>query len=96
MATVREATPGSQDLPTFQTVVQQQEGVFGPLTALSSEGPNNVMTFEVGPSPDAPHRAILATYTGHPPAKDGCVLVCIGNCLVSGAAQQVAAYRKTP
>jgi len=96
MATAREATPGSQDLTTFQTVVQQQEGIFGVLTALSSEGANNIMTFQVGPSPDAAHRAILATYTGHPPNKDGYVLVCIGNCLVSGATQQVAAYRKTP
>lgn len=96
MATAQDATPGSQDLPTFQTVVQQQEGIFGPLSALSSSGANNVMTFQIGPSPDAPHRAILATYTDHPPAKNGYVLVCIASCLVSGATQQVAAYRKTP
>jgi hypothetical protein len=96
MATRQEATPGSQDLSTFQTVVQQQEGIFGPLTALSSSGSNNVMTFQVGPSPDASHRATLATYTDHPPAKGGYDLVCVGSCLVSGAIQQVVAYRKTP
>jgi hypothetical protein len=96
MATAQEATPGSQDLSTFQTVVQQQEGIFGPLTALSNHGANNVMTFQVGPSPDASHRAILETYTDHPPAKAGYVLVCIGSCLVSSVLQQVAAYRKTP
>jgi len=96
MATAQEATPGSQDLVTFQTVVQQQEGIFGPLTSLSSSGDKNLMTFQVGPSPDSSHRAILATYTDHPPTKVGSVLVCIGNCLVSGALQQIAAYRKTP
>jgi hypothetical protein len=96
MATVREATPGSQDLPTLQTVVQQQEGVYGPLTALSSEGSNNILTLQVGPSPDAPHRAIIDIYTVHPPAKDGYVLVCIATCLVGGAPKQVAVYRQTP
>jgi hypothetical protein len=96
MATVQEATPGNQDLPTFQSVVQQQEGIFGPLTALASHSPNNVMTFDVGPSPDAAHRAVLETYTDHPSMKDGFLLVCIGKCFVSGALQQVAAYRRTP
>jgi len=96
MATATESTPGSQDLPTFQTVVQQQEGIFGPLTALTSSGGNNTMTFQVGPSPDSAHRAILAVYTDHPPPKDGYVLVCVGSCLVSSASQQVAAYRKSP
>ena len=96
MATVQEPTPGSQDLPTFQTVVQQQEGIFGPLVALASQIPNNVMTFQVGPSPDTAHRATLEVFAGHPPEKTGFILVCIGNCLVSGTAQSVAAYRKTP
>lgn len=96
MATAQEATPGNQDLATFQVVVQQQEGIFGPLTALGSAGSNNVMTFQIGPSPDAAHRAILATYTDHPPQKAGYVLICAGSCLVSSAAQQVAAYRKSP
>jgi len=96
MATAKEATPGTQDLPTFQVVVQQNEGIFGPLQVLSSEGANNVMTFQVGPSPDTGHRAILDTYTDHPAQKAGYSLVCAGSCLVSGKAQQVAAYRKTP
>jgi hypothetical protein len=95
MATARETALGNQDLTTFQTIVQQQEGVFGPLISLSSESTNNVMTFQIGPSPDASHRAILATYTDHPPTKDGYTFVCAGTCLVSGIAQLVAAYRKT-
>lgn len=89
-------TPGSQDLSTFQTVVQQQEGVYGPLKALASQGPDNVMTFSVGTSPDAAHRAVLETYSGSPPSNPGYILICSGKCLVSGAAQQVAAYRKRP
>ncbi|MCW3477344.1 hypothetical protein [Limobrevibacterium gyesilva] len=96
MATVREMTPGSQDLATFQTVVQQQEAIFGPLQGIGGEGMNNIMTFVIGPSPDAARATILVTYTGHPPAKDGFQLVAIGTCLVSGAPVQVAAYRPTP
>ena len=91
-----EKTPGSQDLPTFQTVVQQQEGIWGPLKALASKGTDNLMTFSIGTSPDDAHRAVLETYSGSPPAKPGSVLVCSGKCLVGGKAQQVAAYRKTP
>lgn len=96
MATATEATPGSQDLPTFQTVVQKQEGIFGPLTTLAIQPPNNIMTFQVGPSSDTAHRAILQVYTDHPPAKEGHSLVCTGTCLVSGTPQLVAAYRMTP
>ena len=96
MATVQEATPGSQDIGTFQAVVQQQEGIFGPLTALASQIPNNIMTFQVGPSPDTAHRATLTVFTDHPAQKDGCVLICVGNCLVNGTPQSIAAYRKTP
>jgi len=96
MATATEATPGSQDLATFQTVVQQHEGIFGPLTGLAMQAPNNVMTFQVGPSPDAAHRAVLETYADHPPAKPGFVLVCSATCLVSGTPQPMAAYRKAP
>lgn len=95
MAIATEATPGAQDLATFQTVIQQQEGIFGPLTSLSSSGGNNIMTLQVGPSPDAAHRALIEIYSDHPPAKQGYTLVCIGSCLVSSAAKQVAAYRRS-
>jgi hypothetical protein len=96
MPTAQEATPGKQDLATFQTVVQQQEQIFGPLMSLSSSGDKNVMTFSIDTSPDARHQLLLATYTGHPPQKNGMALVCVGNCLVSSAPQSVAAYRPTP
>lgn len=95
MATVRETAQGNQDIAAFQLLIQQQEGIMGPLISLWSEPPLNVMTFGVGPSPDADHRTILATYTDHPPAKDGFFLFCAGSCLIDGSVQQVAAYRKT-
>ena len=96
MATVREQTSGSQSLQQLQLVVQQQEGIFGPLIALNGSGAVNVMTFQVAPSPDNAHRAILDAYAGHPPAKSGFSLICIGNCIVGGAPQSVAVYRMTP
>lgn len=94
MATAREATPGAQDLPTFQAVVQQNEGIFGPLQLIATEGANNIMMFEIGVSPDADSRVILDTYTQHPAPKEGFSLVFAGTCLVSGGAQRIAAYRK--
>ena len=91
------STPGSQDLATFQTVVQQQEQIFGPLTALSSAAGNNLMTFTIGTSPDDNHLAQLATYSGAtPPARAGFSVACTGSCLVSSGVQQVVAYRVTP
>jgi hypothetical protein len=93
MATTHATTSGANDIATFQGVVQQQEGIFGPLTNLRADGPNNVMTFEVGPSPPTAKRAVLEVYAGHPPNKVGHALICVANCMVSGALKDVAAYR---
>lgn len=87
-------TPGNQSLADFQTVVQQQEGIFGPLKALGRDGQNNTIILEIGPSPI--NRALLETYEGNkPPNKAGHVLVCTGECLVEGQPAKVAAYRQT-
>lgn len=93
MATAQEMTPGNQDLLAFQMVLQQQEGIFEPLISLSSSGANNVMTFQVGPSPDSQHRVILQTFVDHPPQQANVSLICVGTCFVSGVAQKIAAYR---
>lgn len=93
MATANATTSGSNDIGTFQGVVQQQEGIFGPLTGLRTEGPNNVMTFDIAPSPPAGKRAMLEVYTGHPAEKPGHILICVATCMVSGALSNVAAYR---
>jgi hypothetical protein len=86
-------TPGSQSLLEFQTVVQQNEEIFGPLKALGKQGNNNTMTFEIGSSPATP--AILATYDSDPPpAKAEHSIICKGDCLVEGKNTKVAAYRK--
>jgi len=92
MASKTVATPGSQSLADFQTVVQQQEGIFGPLTALGKEGSNNTITLEIGTSPTK--RAVLARYDGDtPPDRAGHSLICQGDCLVQGEPAKVAAYR---
>lgn len=93
MSTRTVQTPGDQSLVDFQTVVQQQEGIFGPLTALGKQGSNNTITLQVGPSPT--NRAILETYDStDPPAKEGYDLVCTGDCLVESQPAKTAAYRK--
>ena len=86
------ATSGSQSLAEFQTVVTQQEGIFGPLKALGKEGENNTITLEIGPSPA--NRVVLEEYKGEaPPTKSGYDLVCTGNCLVKGQPAKIAAHR---
>lgn len=84
---------GNQSLADFQTVVQEQEGIFGPLTALGTQGSNNTITLDIGPTPA--NRAVLETYEGDaPPAKDGHSVVCTGDCLVDGQPAKVVAYRQ--
>lgn len=96
MTTRQRAAPGSQDLSTFQNTLRQQEQIFGKLTALSSQDGDNIMTFEIGQSPDDDHQIELATYEGSdPPEKSGKEVVCVGKCLVSNALCDVAAYRPT-
>ncbi len=86
-------TIGNQSLPDFQTVVQQQEGIFGPLTALGKQGSNNTITLDIGSTPT--NRAVLATYAGDaPPDRDGHSVVCTGDCLVDGQPAKVVAYRQ--
>lgn len=93
MADKTIGTPGNQSLPQFETVVQQNEGIFGPLKALGKQDKNNTITLEIGSAPD--NRAILATYDGDaPPVKQGHSVVCKGDCLVDGKAAKVVAYRK--
>lgn len=87
-------TPGSQSLQQFQTVVRQNEEIFGPLKALAHEGTFNLITYERGDSPAK--GPVLATYTGGtPPEKPDRALICVGDCLVESKAAKVAAYRPT-
>ena len=92
MDTKTVGTPGNQSLADFQTVVQQQEGIFGPLNALGRQDPNNIITLEIGESPVK--RALLEIYEGDkPPTKAGHKLICNGECLVKSQPAKVAAYR---
>lgn len=92
MATETVGTPGNQSLAQFQTVVLQQEGIFGPLKALGRKDQDNTITLEIGPSPVK--RALLEIYVGDkPPDKPGHSLICNADCLVKGKIAKVAAYR---
>lgn len=87
-------TPGHQSLMNFQTMVQQQEGIFGPLRTLGREGQNNAITLEINHCPT--NRALLETYDSSAPLnKPDHRLICAGECLVSGQPARVAAYRRT-
>ncbi len=92
MATKTVGTPGTQSLDDFQTVVQQQEGIFGPLFGLGKDGANNTITLTIGPKPAK--RAVLATYSGDtPPQRDGHEIICSAECLVEEHSVKVVAYR---
>jgi hypothetical protein len=91
--TVQKACDGNKPLDYLQAVIQQEEGIFGPLQSLAAQAPNNVITMIVGPSPPSSQRAVLATYDGHPPEKPGATLICVADCLVDGNTAKVAAYR---
>ena len=91
------ATPGEWSLETTQIAVQQQEGIFGPLTALSAtagQPERNRVTFMIGPTPL--HRCVLAAYTtAKPPVKPGFDVVASGSLWAEKKKLKVAAYRKT-
>ena len=92
MPTQTVESDGNRPLAEFQTVVQQQEGIFGPLKELGHEGSNNTITLEVGDAPEK--RAVLSTFEGaEPPDKADHSLICNGDCLVNGVPAKVAAYR---
>ena len=95
MSIVQKAWKGKRPLSCVKPVVQQEAGIYGPRSGLMAQAPNNVMTLQIGASPAVGKRAVLEVYSGHPPEKDGHVLICVANCLVSGAMQSVAAYRPT-
>lgn len=91
-STYKVGTPGNQSLADFETVVQQQEGIFGPLKELGRDGQSNTITLEIGSTPT--NRALLEIYDGPtPPTKLGHHLVCTSECLVEGQVKKVAAYR---
>ena len=93
MTTEKVGSSGSRPLAKFEIVVQQNEGIFGPLVSLSSQGTDNVIELEIGNKPQ--NRAVLATFIGDSaPEKSGHTLVCKGDCLVDGNPAKVAAYRK--
>lgn len=92
MASQTVAAAGSSDLPTLQTIVQQNEGIYGPLIALGSSGADSLLTFNVGQTPAK--RAELFVIAALPaPNRPGQTLICTGVVFVSSIQKLVAAYR---
>ncbi len=87
-------TLGTQSLGVFQTVVRQNEEIFGPLVGLGKKDQYNTITLCIGTSPEPDKLAVLETYASDaPPDKAGYELICSGECLVDGKPAKVAAYR---
>jgi hypothetical protein len=83
---------GSRPLTELQNIVQQQEGIFGPLKSLRVDEDKNAITLGIEASPNK--RAILEVFeTSEPPKKDGYSIICTGNCLVLKNLVTVVAYR---
>ncbi len=84
---------GSFDLATFQTNVQQQEEIFGPLLAMSTTGQDNELVLEIASAPS--NRAVLEKIDSDAaPEKPGHRVICTGNVFVNRSKQSLAAYRK--
>lgn len=93
MASKTVGTLGSLSLSDLQTVVQQQEGIFGPLIAMGIQNQENFITFEIGPTPR--NRTELEISPGGMPSlKPGHTLVCTGVVLVKSSPVSVTAHRK--
>ena len=86
------ASDGARPLGELQTIVQQNEGIFGPLLALSSHGVNNFMTFAIGQRP-AQRAELELIGAGNAPPKPDHDLVCVGDVMVNARPVRVAAYR---
>jgi len=92
MSTATVATQPDLSLRKLQLIVQQQEGIFGPLTQISTGNGKNVLEFEVRARPKV--RAVLKVSDQDQPApRKGFDLVCHGDCFIAGKQTRVAAYR---
>lgn len=97
MSTISRLTRGSIDLATLQTIVQQQEGIYGPLSGLAVQGTDIEMIFDIDVSPDPAFRAVLMTYSGvDVPVLPGLTLLTANLLPLDGALTYVAVYRRVP
>ena len=92
MASKLFRSDGSNDLTFLQTVVNQQEGIYGPLIALTSEIGQTYLVFQRGAAPNP--RSVLVKIDGEPaPARPPQTVACSGLCVLGGQETWVAAYR---
>ncbi len=92
MSTATVATQPDVTLGKLQTIVQQQEEILGPLKQIRTANGRNVLEFEVQARPESGVILRLSEKIPPVPAK-GYVLVCHGDCFISGKQKYVAAFR---
>jgi len=90
----RRETDGSSSLEELETIVQQMEGILGPLLTLGCQDGTNFLYFEVTTRLEPERRARLVQYDEAPNVPAGFVLVCAGACQVKDKRVRVAASRK--
>jgi hypothetical protein len=84
---------GKRSLGELQTTVQQFEGVYGPLIALSNDGQDTILTFDTDAS--APQNPCMLVPSGSPAPGSNYTIVCEGTCIVSANKTDITAYRQT-
>jgi hypothetical protein len=91
-------------LGDLQTIVQQQEGLLGPLIALghglllasdgiTTEQDLTVLTLDMDQAPPAKRATLRQAVGGQAVPVAGSTPICTGDCYVSGEIQTIAAYR---
>src|SRR5271157_141951 len=90
-------------LSDLQMIVQQQEGLLGPLIALghgqlpASDGTTQqdvtILTVDMDQGPPAKRATLEQAVGGQAAPLAGSTPICTGDCYVSGRIQTIAAYR---
>ena len=80
-------------LADLNTFVAQQEGVLGPLTAMSNNGNQTVLTFDTDPPTPANPPVIAPDQNGQSVIPAGSTKVCQGSFFIAGTATPATASR---
>ena len=92
MSTKTLSIEPNHTLEEFQTTVQQQEGIWGPLLEMGNKDGENRLVMDITDSPQ--NRVVLEEYASdEPPEKSGYSTICNGSCYISGKIKKLAAYR---
>ncbi|HXJ02090.1 MAG TPA: hypothetical protein VNH44_12780 [Micropepsaceae bacterium] len=81
-STVKIAAASS--LADLNTIVAQNEGLHGPLTAMGNDGSFTLLTFDNSPTSPKNSAVIAPQKDGKPVLPTGAALVCIGTIFIQG------------